>query len=160
MFLEIPYTDLLVSHPDAVKEALNKLRKGKSKVRSDPPESFTWGFEWCVEIDDPRSIHDILSGQRLPRSEQEVPIEDRVRDYARRCGVCVVVRKGHASSVSKQLSETPEVILAQYRNGLNADHVEQARLKALSPEERERERQDILSQLRKVRLDFIDLVRS
>jgi hypothetical protein len=147
MFLEVPYKSLLQSHPGAVQEALGTLRKGKSRHKADPPESFTWGFSWCVTVEG-FSFEDLLSG-RVPAVVPEEAPEERVRAYARRCSVCVQVRKGRAYAYSAQLPEVPEAILDQYRVAIEVEAGENARVEALSPEEREREIQGLLSQLRK-----------
>lgn len=150
-FLEIPYEEALRNHPEAVLEALTSVRKGKSKHRNDPPETFTWGYFWCVVIENGvGSLADVLSGKAALKRVQEeaLSIDEQVLDYARRCHVSLQLEKSRAYGRSERL-ETPKSFLDDYRRGLEEKAREQARIAALSPEERQRETEEILQQLRK-----------
>jgi hypothetical protein len=147
-FLKIPYEEALQNHPEAVQEALASLRKGKSKHRNEPPENFAWGYYWCVVIESGvGSIRDVLSGA-MSRATQDMSIDAQVQDYGRRCHVHLQLEKNRAYGRSERLP-TPQRFLDSYRQNLEERALEQARVDALSPEERQRETEAILQQLRK-----------
>ena len=146
MFIEVPYQELLRSHPEAVQEALASIRKSRSKHKNDVPESFTWGFQWVVLIEGSGTLADLFQQEQM---EEAMSIDDQVADFARRCSVFVQLQKRHSRASSEKLQEVPAVILEPYRDRLQADQKEEARFAALPPVERQREIQALLDQCRK-----------
>lgn len=143
MFKEVPYETLLRDHPAQVQAAIQDLRKSRSKFRGDPPESFKWGYDWCVLIKGGTLAEVLASKPQEPPS-----IDEQVREHANACHVRVLMQKKSSRFTSELLTTTPQFILDNYREYLEERAAEYARFQALTPEEKQRELESTLKQLR------------
>lgn len=100
MFREVPYETLLRDHPVQVQEAIQNLRTSRSKFRNDPPESFKWGYDWCVLIEGSGTLAQMLA--RVP--EPEPSIDERVERHRVACRVKLVMQKKTSRFISEPLS--------------------------------------------------------
>lgn len=151
MYLKTTYENALAAYPDAVNSVMDKIRKGKSKCRHDAPDSFEWGYDWSVQITrGVYNIHQVLqiaSGQRQHDPEPE-GVEAKVADIIPRISVCISAKKGRTTWLSAQrLPSVPPEIIAEYRKRFEEEEVEQRRIDALTPEQKDAELQDALGQL-------------
>jgi hypothetical protein len=144
MFREVTYETLLRDHPVQVQEAIEDLRKSRSKFRNDPPESFKWGYDWCVLHKGSGTLAEMLAREPSPPAS----IDEQVKEHGTACHVRVLMQKKSSRFTSELLATTPQFILDDYRKGLEERAAEQARFNALPPEERQRELESTLKQLR------------
>lgn len=159
MEIRAEYDALKARYPEHVAEVERSIRKGKSKHRSDPFESFEWMFNFGVIINQSYSLADVIAGKNTADLEAEAAMSEteKIADYASRCRVGIQASKGRGRWFSEQqLPETPEEVLGPYREQLRKEAAEQARIASLSPEQLQDEREAILRELRKSR-GFIEV---
>ena len=138
----LTYQQALERHPEQVADVLRQVRKGRSKTKNADPSTWTWSYDWCVEIHGSFSFEDLLSGKqeeerqvRLSRS-----LEERVNGLIRDSHVAL---RGHTGS-----SDVPsEVLREHYTETVTAEMAEEARAAAMSPEQRHQEAQEALRYL-------------
>jgi hypothetical protein len=151
MWLEIDYKTAKKRYPKEVEDVTKKVRAGKSKHRNSDPNLWAWGFSWCVQIEGAIGGQDFLkmiTGEKeFPKDEEPETADEEVADYARRAMVHLAAKIGKTQWGSTKQIEFPNEIGNRIRTQFEKDKAEQARVDALSPEERERETNDILRQL-------------
>ena len=147
-WLEIPYKAAKKRYPKEVAEVVKKVRAGKSKHRNSAPELWAWGFSWCVMIEGGINGADfakmIAGVKEFPKREKEKPIEAEVKDYARRATVHLGAKIGKTEWGSPEPIEFPEEIAEMLRRDRKEQDAEKARFEALSPEEKDRETNELL----------------
>jgi hypothetical protein len=150
MWLEIDYKTAKKRYPKEVAEVIKKVRAGKSKHRNSDPNLWAWGFSWCVMIEGGISGHDfakMIAGEKpFPEAEKEKPIEAEVKDYARRATVHLSAKIGKTQWGSPDSIKFPEEIAEMIRKDRKERNAEKARFNALSPEEQDRETNELLRQ--------------
>lgn len=100
-----------------------------------------WGFEVAV-TGTALSFGDIVSGAAAQNREayDALPLEEKLRDYERRCWVTIVAKfYGRVCLQSERLEKVPAVVLEHQRRHLLAEELQKRRAAALSPEERQQE---------------------
>ena len=144
----LSYEEMLRRHPAEVAEIISKLRKGKSKVRDADPATITWTYQACVLIEGSGTLAHILGGgaERAQRKWDALTLEEKVADTVRRTSTGISAKLGRWWGGSGVIPNPPEVA-ENARSGLMAQAAEQARVDAMTPEERRRETESLLRQL-------------
>lgn len=150
MWLEISYKTAKKRYPKEVAEVIKKVKAGKSKHRNSAPELWAWGFSWCVMIEggiNGLDLAKMIAGEKeFPKREKEKPIEAEVKDYARRATVHLGAKIGKTEWGSPEPIKFPEEISEMLRKDRKEQDAEKARFNALSPEEQNREMNELLRQ--------------
>lgn len=145
MELPVDYATALELYPEAVAEAVAMLRKSRSKHRKADPVTLKWKYWWCVEIR-AYTFTELLDGtaQERGKDRHEMTLDERVADEVKRSHVSVVV----ANNYHGKLGTVPDVIRELIEEGHKGNMAEEARVAAMSDEEREARTQEVLQQLR------------
>lgn len=147
---DISYEEALRRHPKEVAGVVAKLRAGKSKSKGEDPANLGWSYECCVRIESGgMTLAEVFGGEaeRRERIRRETPLEDQVVDQLRRTTVWISARIGKWIGRSEALEAPPPELETNVRANLQARDAEQARVDALSPEERKQEVERLLKQL-------------
>lgn len=145
MDIKMGYETLLARHPEAVEQAVAKLRKSRSKYRNADPATLSWRYSWGV-VCKSYSAADLFNGKARAADERHraMTIEERINDEARRSRVTLGVSTGY-------YSDPLEVVPPEIMNRIRADYLkeqeDEARVAALTPEQREKEVEGLLRQL-------------
>jgi hypothetical protein len=124
---------------------MNKLQHGKSKEKYAKPEEMNWFFNWCVRVNC-MSFDDVIKS--IGKKKQELEIDKKLTNYARNCSVVIAATKGRWYG-SSSVIETPEEVIDQQRKAFEKDMTDQKRFNAQSPDEQEKEINDLLKELGK-----------
>lgn len=141
----ISYEEAFARHPKEVEQIILKLRRGKSKARLLPAQELQWSYECCVRIDGSGSLADLLAGN-IPK-KKELSLEDQVQDEVSRTGTMLMANHGRWRN-SEPVPNPPEVAI-RVRERLETDARERARFNALTPEQQDQERNELLRELSK-----------
>lgn len=152
MIIELSYEEARRQYPDRVDEVMTKLRKGKSRHRDAAPEELEWSIEYGVLVPGQLvTFADLIVGRvEDPRERRSrMSLDERVEEIVQ--GVTAYLRGkiGRFIAFSSQIEGCPEEVRAAIRRGVEEDMAEEARVAALSPEERQAEAEEALRQLRK-----------
>jgi len=144
----LPYEEMLRRHPKEVAEIITKLRKGKSKVREADPVSITWAYHACVRIEGSGTLAEVFGGEseRRQRKWNAMTLDEKVADEASRTYVSIEARLDRWCGRSEVIPNPPEVE-ENIRTNLTTRAAEQARVDAMTPEERKREVEGLLKEL-------------
>ena len=143
---DLTYDEAFKRHPSEVERITLKLRRGKSKARLIPAQELEWSYECCVRIEGSGSLADVLSGAMSKRLKKEAQsIDALVEDEVRRTGTVLKASLGRWGD-SAAVHNPPEVAI-KVRERLEADAQEKARFNALTPEQQNAERNELLRQL-------------
>lgn len=156
MRVEISYEEALSKYPRAVEEAVRDLGKSRSKKKDTPAEDMEWEFMVGEQIKGAMGFEDFLSQvENGPERREEVSLDDvevlasakAEERYDRSHIVLVCKPGGNARGTSEPLHERVSEVFERYMEGELRSFREQARIDALSDEEREREVEENLRQL-------------
>ena len=151
MWLEINYKTAQKRYPKEVQEIIEKVRTSRSKNKNVSPELWAWGFSWCVRIEGMIGGNDfaqMIAGlKEFPKEKEPKSADEEVKDYARRAIVHLAGKISRAEWSSTDPVKFPDEIAQMIRKDFEKQQAEQARVDALSPEERDRETNEILRQL-------------
>ena len=111
------YEELQRLYPEAVEQAVAKLRKSRSKHRKADPATLKWEYNWCVQC---RAVPKSFTSQQIA--------DDQV---ARTYMTLSVANYYHSEQI-----EPPQWLWDEVEEVYRQDQAEQARLAALTPEER------------------------
>ena len=153
VIIELSYEEARRQYPDKVDEVMTKLRKGKSRHRDAAPEELEWSIEYGVLVPGQLvTFADLIVGRvEDPRERRSrMSLDERVEEIVQ--GVTAYLRGkiGRFIAFSSQIEGCPEEVRAAIRRGVEEDIAEEARVAALSPEERQAEAEEALRQLRKM----------
>lgn len=139
------YEEAKAEFPDAVKEAIEDLRKSRSKFRKADPATLKWFFTWGVQVQ-AHSFKDILNGKAQQRQKDimDMTMQERIDDCVSRsiCGVMV------ANSYHGKTNTVPKVILQHIVKSEMEEEAERRRLDEMPDEERAAEAERLLNELR------------
>lgn len=145
MFTKVSYTKLKKQYPDQVAEVEAKIKRSKNRLKNEKPNTFTWGFNWGVGI----AAMNIGEFVQQVAKERRDPTEDEaVADYKTRVFASVSAIVGSTTYCSDGNIPCPKEIEDNYRKSLRAEAADKVRFAALTPEQRQNEINDLLSQLR------------
>ena len=152
--------ELLTSYEEAEKvseqgvfklehEAYKKLRRSRAKNKGKDTSELTWFISYCEEITGDHSIEDIFSGKRAQDEFEKSKrgTKEKVDDIVSRTQASLGARMPGAY-VSAELEEVPQVLRDEIHNRVLKDEAEQARVDAMSPEERQQNIEELLGELR------------
>lgn len=143
MRLPIEYEEARRCWPEAVAEIVAKLRKGKSAHRDADPSTLEWGIEWCVRVRG-FTFGEIVNRDVLPPTPGE-----RAKENAKNSTAWLGARKGRWAGTSSALKDLPQEVEDFYARSAKGEEEEQARIAALTPEERTAEVKKALAVLSK-----------
>lgn len=123
------YEDLCVRYPEAVAKIIAKLRRGKSVHREALPETLHWEYTYGIRHDD---------GAVTVRG-----LEERIAERSSQTFVAVSADIGRWWG-SSSITGVPEEIVRMHRIEMEEREAQEARVRALSPEERSQERDKAL----------------
>lgn len=154
MFRIVAFEEIKNRYPQHVKEVIAKIRKSRGKHKNDAPETFKWGFTFSVRIEGGimgTDFMQMIAGAKPFPKEKEFKSEDSyVADFARRAMVFVGATKNTKTIwASQEKIELPREIEEDVRKQRQEELAEKARITALTPEERDRETNEALRQLRR-----------
>lgn len=147
---DLNYEEALKRHPEEVKKIVAQLRKGKSKHRGEPPENLSWSYSIAVRIESAcTSGLDLLTGKMHEEAVKwdALSLDEKVADTIRRTFTSLDASCGRWRG--QELVPNPPEVQIQTRAGLLEQQHERERVDALSPEESEKELQEILKELGK-----------
>lgn len=149
MELTIEFAVVRSRHSEAVSSIIAKLRKGTSRHKTSRPEELVWKYTWAVEVEG-FSVDQLFSGAALRRQEADraMTVDEAVTDLVRRTGVALEGSRGRWTGYAR-LAEVPPEVVAVHRREVVRQRAERAAFEALPPEERERQAQEALRELRK-----------
>ena len=141
-YLKITHEYITNNYPEAYEQILKNKFKSRSKYKNVAPEDCEWFIWWGVQINS-YSFKDILNGNHLNKQKEENKIISDFRaKYSR-----------SAYWHSDTLNKTPS-ILQQHIDKMNKEYKEQQeterkRVASLTPEEKGKETEELLKNLRK-----------
>jgi len=130
-------------------EAEKKLKRSRAKNKAKSVGDLTWFISHCLEITGEHTLAEIFEGTRA-RDEAEKsrrPTKEKVDDIVSRTHASLGA-KCIGAHVTIELEEIPQVLRDDIHNGVLKEEAEQARVDAMTPEEREQDIQELLGQLR------------
>lgn len=134
--------------PNIYKEFREKKKKSKAKGSHVPLSEFEFSFEIAEKIQG-CSLNDVLSGKVLKDKREEMTVEERLRKQLKNVFVQIQASYGRYQLRSEVLEEIPEQVEDGYRKSIQEQEEERKRVEALTPEERDKETQVLLRELRK-----------
>jgi len=136
--------------PDTYKEFQEKKKKSKAKGALVPLNKFKFSFEVTERIQG-CNFSDILSGKALKDQKKEVErtVEERLQERLKNVFVYIKASFGQYYSLSSALKEIPKQIENNYKSMLQEQENEKKRVESLTPEERSKETERLLKELRK-----------
>jgi hypothetical protein len=145
---DITYAEALKRHPAEVKMICTRLARGKSKNKTAKPETLAWSYECAVRIEGSGTFADLLSGKMDADAARRdaMSLDAKVADEVRRTHTSLQASIGRWAD-SQKVQNPPEVE-ANIRRRLETQAREQAEFDALPEEEQERQREELLGQLR------------
>lgn len=130
----IKVDDVLTRYPDAVREVMANLRKGRSKNRLvTDPTALQWDISYCVKVD----------GNPIKYGD----VEGRVADLVANTSATLVGRIERWRGSSESLPEVPDEVVRLHRMRVEEDEAERRRFAALPPKEQFEAQAKILRQL-------------
>lgn len=147
MKLPVSYEDALARYPDAVRSLLVNRKRSKAKTASLPPEELDWYIEWSVATKG-RTFAEVLGGMITPEPKPEDDIERDLDEYMSCVVAGLTAKKGRGVWSSEPIEEDVSEIRAWQRANLEEQYAERVRIARLTPEERAREEEAALAQLR------------
>jgi len=157
MKIKISYERARTGFPEAVKEAVAKLRKGRSKHRNAAPADLRWSLSWGVRIEGGAfSFKDLLDGTARARAaaRRAMTVEERIADEVRRvfASVEAAIPTGHCYYGGAPLTPVPDEIVRYITERkteiYREEQREERRVAAMSDEERAAEAEQLLNKLR------------
>jgi hypothetical protein len=129
--------------------AEKKLKRSKAKKKGKSIEELIWFVSYCEEITDEFSFEDILKGKRAQSAQERAKwtTKEKVDDIVSRTKASLGAGMLGASA-SVELEAVPQILRDEIHASVLKEEAECARVEALSPEEREKELQDIFGALR------------
>lgn len=161
------YIAAVARHPDKVETIRQNILASRSKYRSVPLEQWKFYYEAHWVITRYYNGWDVFS-ERAGREFREryaweltAPEDEQVREIDERTGVSLVAsylsfQTGRSTSFGVKLDELPLEVCEHNRESVRRRMASQARFNNLSQEERERETEAILAQLKKSR-GFVEI---
>ena len=145
MNIRIDYATALAEFPKETAEAINVLRKSRSKHKNANPATLKWDYGWGVQVT-ACSFKDLLNGsaQRERKARSAMTVQERINDVVSR-SFCTVSVAGHYHA---RLPEPPRAILKVITDGEIREMEEENRIEAMSDEERAAEVERLLNVLR------------
>jgi hypothetical protein len=141
----VSYEEALKRHPVEVASIVKRLRKGKSKLRENDPASFTWEYSRCVVIPNGRTLAEIFTEQNRRRAMTLEDLDAAVADEIKR-SQCALYLRAPRVGIGEGVEAPPE-LEPQVREGFERQAREQARVDAMTPEQRQAEIESLLGQL-------------
>lgn len=141
--IEITYERAMEFCPTEAEQAIETLRRSRSKHRLADPRMLKWEFAWGTQVR-AHSFRDLMSGKARADDEarRKLTLEERIADQASRTIVSVCVH-----SYGARLPIVPDEIMSRIVNAQTESFAEEQRTAALSPEEREAEVKALLQKL-------------
>lgn len=151
MELETSYTEVKKRFPKQVAAAVAEIRKGKSRDKDMPEKEMRWVFDICVTIK-ATSFQDLLSGKAQDDEEREdaMTAEEAAKDEIKRTHVGIVAKAGRARGFAKLPKVPFEVareIRRRHKELKKEQEAEEKRQATLTPEQKQKEIEDLLAQL-------------
>lgn len=145
MQIKITYDRAMEFCPVEAQQAIDRLRKSRSKFRNQDPSTLPWEFFWGVE-GRAESIGDLLSGRSAKREEAERKrsLEKRLEAHKRAiiCSVCV---KNYGAPLPR--GTVPDEILNIELPCIIKEYEEEKRVEALTPEQRDEELRKLMQSM-------------
>jgi len=144
----IDYNTALERHPNAVEAIREKIIEGTSKDKNTSLEDFEWSYDYCIQCQ-AYNITQVFDGtaQRDSQLKGEMSEDERVNDEVSRTHVALMATFKRCYARTSLSNYCPPEIENQYREGVQKDMAEKARISNLSPEERQAETNAILAEL-------------
>lgn len=151
----ITYKDAQRQYPALVEQVMAQLRKSKSKQKNAKPEDLTWYYVWSTRIQSD-TIHEIMDGRAMARQQawKSKSADEQLADKVKACNVCLSGKVGHACYVVQGVwngetgeGEIPAEIRLWYRNIIDQQKSEEARIAGLTDEQRNAEIAENLKEL-------------
>lgn len=157
MKIEISYKEAIAQFPEAVQELKDKLESGTSKQKGTDPSEFSYCISWGQRVKGGSFLDMIKSGQEERERLDSMTDEERY-DVDRRVNeilpsICAISlgasigRWGSAVSIAED-GDPPQAIIDSYRESEKKNIAMEKKSDSLTPEEREKETQGLLGQLR------------
>jgi len=131
--------------PEAIQDIENQRKAGKSKNKSIPLSELKWSIDWCV-TGRSYSFQEVLQ----KATEEKPPEPATFEEYWEgKKGCYGVSLRAHLrqSSWYSHLKEVPHQIIDLVQKSWEEDQTENARIDALTPEEFDKETQDLIDEL-------------
>lgn len=143
--IEITYERAMEFCPTEAEQAIEMLRRSRSKLRHADPRSLKWEFAWATRVHS-HSFRDLMSGKARADDEaqKKLTLEERIADQAHRTFVSVCV---HSYGARLPLDTVPDEIMSRIVSAQTESFAKEQRTAAMSPEEREAEVKALLQKL-------------
>jgi uncharacterized lipoprotein YddW (UPF0748 family) len=144
MDMTITYAKALKDYPKETAEAVDKLRKSRSKHRKANPATLKWTYSWGVTIQC-HSFMDLLNGKAAQDGARRdaMSLQQRVQDEIGRTSVSV----GVAGHYYARLPNVPKEIEQGVLEAHKARLAEEQRVAALNPAQQQAEANEALRKL-------------
>ncbi len=133
-----------VECPEALADLERQHRAHTGKKRSF--DEYHLGYSVSVQINGGCSFQEMLDSISRPR-HPEPSMEERIQDEISRTHVYLTASLGR-SHIHTPVRPVPQTVVSKIREGAQRDYEERARVSRMSPEQRDREIQEALRQLR------------
>lgn len=138
----ITYEQAVAGWPDAAADVVAQIRAGRTKDKTTDPATWQWSIVWSV-IGKAFSLKEILDGTTR-KHRQEMDAKSLDEQVEEELGNRTVVLRGSC----RQAPISSEVLRAEVRASLEDAEKERERLAALTPEQRAKEMDAVIAQLR------------
>lgn len=146
METEISYSKMKKLFPNEVAEVMSKLRKSSSKEKKAKESSLTWSFDWRQQIKG-MSFDEMLKSIGQPKPKKTV--EQKLKELRKSLLISVKGQKNRWIGFSKQINVIPDEVLEFYKSSYQEQEDEEKRIENLTEEQREKELEEDLKELRK-----------
>lgn len=148
MYKEISYSEAVKRYPDLVAEIAALKAKSRSKLKHTPLSALKFGFNWGVRcsMTSSNDFMQVLTGQKRPAKPRKLTENETVADYERNAIICLRAANWRSTSLIKKL---PKEIEADVRKSYRDEKTEALRFKKLTTNQKNKELNDALTQLRK-----------
>jgi hypothetical protein len=144
---EISFEYAMKHHPKEVKklqeEAAKKLKKSKAKNKGTDISELLWYYDTWYEAAS-STLADLFS----KKASKPMSFEEEFQDSCKKTGVdlCCTMKGAYAK---EKLSVLPEKIVNNIKEDLQKSWAEKERFDSLTPEQQQKEEEDILKELSK-----------
>lgn len=145
MNIPVTYQEALDKHPEAVQNALEQLRKSRSKYRFESPENLSWFYSIFVEIKG-MTFSEVVSSLGKPRPQ--LSPEEELNDLLKRTHCCLICIPNKSSiSYGQTNVPPPQSYVERNRQTFIENHQERLRFESLPKQQQDAEVQSLLKQL-------------
>lgn len=156
--IDISYEVALARHPDQVNACIDQVRAGKSKDKNTDPVTWRWTYSWGTRVEATTLERLFREG---PKEWSKMNVDQRTVDQVMRSLPVWLMgtppNKRTCGRADLEPTYMPDEVREWIRKGVEEQFAEEQRVAALTPEQRQGELEEALTQLRKGK-GFVELL--